>query len=882
MSGQGRIIFTASQATEKAWENSRIGHGFLTSHLLNALQGAEEVRSSNGKISVYSLLEYVSKRVSDAARQIGKKQTPCLRGTIEGVLEWPILTPGPLFQLYFPEYKKPVVTEDINTLSEYGFPPELISAWSGSIEKLNKLQLDAINEFGIFNGEHLLVSAPTSSGKTMIGELAALKKVLNRGRSIFLFPLKALVNDKYNDFRKRYSSFGVKVIYATGDSSDQVSELMRGQYDICLMTYEKFSALVLAFPHILEHTGTLIVDEVQMITDKSRGTNLEFILTLLRMRRRIGIEPQLIALSAVIGATDGFENWLNARFLKREERPVPLDEGILTGDGSFRYLDSKNGEEKVENGYVARVVRKGGNQEWVIPLVKKLVEEEKQVIVFREKKGETRGAANYLAEALGLPPAAEALDRLHTGDPSISSQDLRGVLNHGVAFHNADLDRDERQVVESEFRKPKSSIRVLVSTTTLAMGINTPADAVIVAGLQHPGRPPVPYSVAEYKNIVGRAGRLGYSKHGSSFLLSLTPNEEHHNWEHYVLGKPEDLSSRFFDGSSDVRSVIVRVLSAANRTGGMSSKDIVTFLNSSFGAFRIQQETPESQGIKDPDTVAALNELEGHDLVEKNPKGNYILTELGWVAGHAGVEIESIISIVDVLRPLGNDEITDPVVIATTQLTKELEAVYFPINARGARTEANTWTQELRNQNISEYVVGALSRRTGDDAETASRLKKVAACLLWITDMPLNEIESVLTKHGGKWDGVAGPLRSVATRTQDLLPIVARVAELLHPNLDLSERSKRLSARLGAGVSAKILDLVLRTGTQLSRPDYQNLLKEGLSDMENLRSATKDKILKCVEGSEEKCSLIEDAIRDFFEKDSTDLHVPLIPPYEDT
>ena len=75
-----------------------------------------------------------------------------------------------------------------------------------------------------------------------------------------------------------------------------------------------------------------------------------------------------------------------------------------------------------------------------------------------------------------------------------------------LGFHVADLAPNERQVVEEELRTAKE-LRVLAATTTLAMGVNTPTEAVIVAGLEHPGNQP--YSIAEYKNIVGRAGRLG-------------------------------------------------------------------------------------------------------------------------------------------------------------------------------------------------------------------------------------------------------------------------------------------------------------------------------------------------------------------------------------
>jgi len=119
-----------------------------------------------------------------------------------------------------------------------------------------------------------------------------------------------LVNDKHQQFVHTYGDYGVRVIRATGEVTDDIPALMRGQYDLCLLTYEKFTALILGNPFLLDQVGTIVVDEVQMIADESRGVNLEFLLTLLRLRRKRGIEPQLIALSAVIGDSNGLEDGL--------------------------------------------------------------------------------------------------------------------------------------------------------------------------------------------------------------------------------------------------------------------------------------------------------------------------------------------------------------------------------------------------------------------------------------------------------------------------------------------------------------------------------------------------------------------------------------------
>src|SRR6266849_4991413 len=452
ISGKGRLVLTAATANQEAWEAGRYRHGLLTHHLIQALQGAEEVVDA-GKIAIYRLLEYVTRRVTSDAATIGKVQQPTLRGQLDGDLTWPIFTPGAAYRATFPGRCTQPATTDIMSLQAHGFPLELLTAWAGSIPSLNQLQLDSINQFGLLQGEHLVVSAPTSSGKTMVGELAALRGVLERKRACFLLPLKALVNDKHRQFTRTYRAFVIRVIRAPGEIAADIPALMRGHYDISLLTYEKFAALALAAPHLLEQLGTVIIDEVQMIADASRGANLEFLLTLLRMRRKAGVEPQLIALSAVIGDTNGLERWLGGRLLRRTERPVPLDEGILLGDGRFRYVDAA-GEEQVTGPIVAREPRKNTSQDWIVPLVRKLVGEGKQVIAFRETKGEARGCAGYLAESLGLPAAQVALDALPGADPSTASRALRECLRHGVAFHTANLDRDERLVVEEQFRVP--------------------------------------------------------------------------------------------------------------------------------------------------------------------------------------------------------------------------------------------------------------------------------------------------------------------------------------------------------------------------------------------------------------------------------------------
>ncbi|WP_171521449.1 DEAD/DEAH box helicase [Ensifer canadensis] len=877
LAGDGRLIFTASGVAEEAWEFSTHGHGLLTYYLLEALRGPAEILEA-GRLSVYRMIEYVTARVRAAADQIGKSQNPTMRGQIDGELTWPVFVQGERFETAFPSVRAAPVTSDIRTLAAHGFPEDIITAWRQEIPSLNALQVDAINEYGILQGAHLLVSAPTSSGKTMVGELAALRQVMDRKRAIFLLPLKALVADKRRHFEKVYGGFGLRVVEATGETDD-VSPLIRGKYDIALLTYEKFAALALAYPHILAQAGTVVVDEVQMIADQSRGANLEFILTLIRMRRREGIEPQIVALSAVIGDTGGLEIWLAGRLLRREERPVPLREGVLRHDGSFRYIDPADGTEKIEHGVVIRMGMKDSAQDWIIPLIKKLAAADEQVIIFRETKSESRHVGNYLGAQLGLPPAAEALKRMPRLDPSQAHQDLIADLQHGVAFHNADLQPVERQIIEEEFRREGSGLRVISATTTLAMGVNTPANSVIIAGLEHPGQ--VPYSVAEYKNLVGRAGRLGFADAGTSYLLALNSRDENFLWCRYVLGKPEDLSSRFISGSTDPRSLIVRVLVALPRSAraGVSSDDIVSFLESSFGAFLAGRSLSGWRWSHD-DLMRALTNLEGHRLIEKNSDGLYALAPLGRLAGESATEVGSIVRLVASLSSLSSSEITDPVLLTMVQNTVELDEVYFPINKKSIHKEPHTWPSLLGQQGIHWDVLRNLNTEAVDQHSATLRAKKAVASLLFVSGQPISEIEVTMGQHGGAFGGSAGPIRSVASRTADLIGVAAKVAEILHPQLDLADRVQRLTLRLTYGVPASSVDLAREAGATLTRGDYCALAESRLDAVASIEGATDAAILRAIGGDPEKVAIVREAAEMAVErKRKAAAPVPVMPQY---
>ena len=856
LAGDGRLILTASTANQPAWENPKIGHGLLTHFLLEALRGAEEVRKA-GKVSVYRLLGYVTERVIDAARGFGARQEPTLRGTLDGSLSWPVFTPGERFAAAFPEIGRPRVSADLHSLDGFGFPAELVGAWAESVPSLNRLQQDAVNDFGLLDGAHLVVSAPTSSGKTLVGELAALKGVLDRKRALFLLPMKALVNDKYAEFRRKYETFGLRTIRATGEINDDIPALMRGQYDVCLMTYEKCAALALAQPQILYDVGTVVIDEIQMMVDATRGANLEFLLTLIRARRRRGSDPQLVALSAVVGDSNGLERWLNARLLRRVERPVPLDEGVIRRDGSFRYMSADNGGEMIEPCIRPTWTGKGSSQDWVIPLVKKLVDEGKKVIVFRNVRGATVGCATYLAQTLSLPPAEDTIGALPTGDPSVSSAALRRVLAGGVAFHNSDLDRDERLVLEEHFRDCDARLRVMVATTTLAMGINTPAEAVVIVELDHPGPTPTRYAVAEYKNMIGRAGRLGYTAKGISYVIAPDGRAEYDVWQHYVLGRPEDIKSRLFDSGTNPRNLVLRTLAASSQLAagqGMSGDEIIAFIEDSFGAFQQRQAAPSWQWGR-ANLEAAVTDLARHQLIKDDGTGRYELAPLGRLAGESGTDIVSIIRLVSALSMpfVGLDDAT---LIALTQITTEVDKTYLPLNKTSKNKEPQRWLGGLQQEGVATRLLQIGAREA---SAVTLRAKKAAACLLWMSGLSRQEIEMRLMQHMRE-NVAAGAVDQVRSRTIDLLPVVVAVAEIVR-DIDLADRQSDLMLRLELGLPSDLLGIARVCRGRLTRAEYLRLHAVSLGTVNALAKASVEDLTKRLGGNKARAGTVLELVR---------------------
>lgn len=201
-------------------------------------------------------------------------------------------------------------------------PQALYNALLPDIDELRPCQEKAIKA-GLFERKNLLVCTPTASGKTLIAELAGVKSILERkGKTIYIVPLKALANEKFKDFKKRYGSF-LNIALSIGDLDSADPYL--ANYDLLVCTAEKLDSLIRHHAPWLNMVGTVVVDEIHLMNDPGRGPTVEILITMLR---QLLPEVQIIALSATIGNPEELAEWLDANLIIDKWRPVKLHKGI--------------------------------------------------------------------------------------------------------------------------------------------------------------------------------------------------------------------------------------------------------------------------------------------------------------------------------------------------------------------------------------------------------------------------------------------------------------------------------------------------------------------------------------------------------------------------
>lgn len=836
VAGEGRILLAACATSEAAWEQPGTGHGLLTYATINALSEA-----NGAAVNFPDVAGEIIRLTRAEARRIGVTQTPMFLGSVQGGLSFPVLKRGSNFAAAFPAVSVQHMSGSFAEFAEQGFPTEIVDQWTTHFrEGLNALQLKAVNDHGVLDGKSLLVVAPTSSGKTLIGELAAVQAVIAGRKAAFLLPYRALVNEKFEDFSQRYGPAGLRVVRCSGDASDGVGPVLSGRYDLGFFTFEMFLHLALGSPRLLNQLGLVVLDEGQFITDPSRGITVELVFSLLLRAKHQCIQPQLLVLSAVIGNLNNFDHWLDLPLLYSRDRPVPLIEGVLDRRGTFQFVDV-DGMTKTESLLPANQIvqrrDKASSQDVIVPLAKKLIAKGEKLLIFRNMRGPTQGCAKYLSKELGLDPADSVIEDLPTQDLTRVSQRLRECLLGGTAFHNTNLLRAEREAVEEGYRSPRGGIHVLAATTTLAAGINTPASTVILAENKFLGEDGRPFTIAEYKNMAGRAGRLGYSEIGKAIVLADTPVERAQLFQRYVLGTPEQVTSSF--QQRDLPTWTLRLL---GQVRGVRDDQIPGLLVNTFGGNTASRADPQWIKLVETEVSELVKRLLRAGLAER--EGDLIhLTLLGRACGSSSLSFESSLRLIELMRSL-DPATTDPLqVLGIVQVLPEMDAIYTPVMKRG-RSESVRASEAM--QRFGNSVVQGLQRYCRDQFEFWARCKRAALLCDWIEGTAVDELESCYSTTPFQGAISYGDIIRIADTARFHLRSAHQILSTLFPDqpMFLSGLDKLLH-RLEFGLPAPALPLT-EISLSLTRGQYLALFELGCVTADDAGDLTLETLSKCI------------------------------------
>jgi helicase len=435
-------------------------------------------------------------------------------------------------------------------LTQYNFPPEYKDALLASgITTLHPPQADAIDA-GILDGKNVVLAVPTASGKTLMAELAMLKAIFEKGgRCLYIAPLKALASEKYREFQKKYAKLGIKVGIAIGDLDSPSSHLKN--YQIVIATAEKVDSLLRSrVDWLVNNIAVVVLDEIHVINDPSRGPTLEILTTRIRL---LNPDMQLLALSATVSNAKDMADWLNATAVISSWRPIPLHEGVYY-----------NGRLTYENGNV-RVIHEDAPEK-VQQLVMDTLRGKGQALVFVNSRRSTQAVARELCRYVGklLTVEEQTILKSIADDlaPSLDStkvcKKLAEVVIHGVAFHHAGLKPSQREAIEENFKK--NIIKVICCTPTLAAGVNLPARRAIIRDAKRyaSGVGSVFIPASEYKQCAGRAGRPQYDEYGEAVLIAKSLADQDALFERFVLAPPEPIISKL----SDEAKLRIHVLSS--------------------------------------------------------------------------------------------------------------------------------------------------------------------------------------------------------------------------------------------------------------------------------------------------------------------------------
>jgi ATP-dependent RNA helicase HelY len=384
------------------------------------------------------------------------------------------------------------------------------------------------------DGKGVLVAAPTGAGKTVVGEFAAFSALAQGKKCFYTTPIKALSNQKFQEFVERFGEDRVGLL--TGDTN------INSEADVLVMTTEVLRNMLYANSSTLKNLGSVVMDEVHYLADKSRGAVWEEVLIHLME------SVQVISLSATVSNAEEFGEWLGevrgaTEVIVSEVRPIPLYQHVLIGN---RLMDLFNEPGRINPeilGLEREALRKvkiprgrrdrfgeSDNRLSRPEIIEKLQRENllPAITFIFSRMGCDAAVKQCLQAGIKLTTTEERLEIAATAQrytQNLAEEDLEVLgyrdwlvaLERGIAAHHAGLLPSFKGAVEDLFKR--GLVKAVFATETLALGINMPARTVVLEKLtKWNGEAHVSITPGEYTQLTGRAGRRGIDIEGNAVV----------------------------------------------------------------------------------------------------------------------------------------------------------------------------------------------------------------------------------------------------------------------------------------------------------------------------------------------------------------------------
>jgi len=669
---------------------------------------------------------------------------------------------------------------------------------SQGFEKLYPPQADSVKS-GLLGEQSILVSAPTASGKTLIAMLAMLSYLSkNKGKVIYLSPLRALAAEKLSEFKKLEKiplGNKIKVGISTGDFESLEKNLEKN--NVLILTNEKMDSMIRHGAEWIEEIGLVITDEVHLIGDESRGPTLEMVLTQLK---RLDTKPQIVGLSATITNSDEIADWLDCKLVKNDWRPVPLSEGVCDA-----------GEVTMSNGKTFEIER--SLRGTPIDLGVQSVQQGGQSLVFAETRTRSKSLATKAADAVSQILEKKDLTELEKTSKKILSQNehtdlvktLALLVKKGVAFHHAGLNQKCRETIETEFRK--GTIKLLSSTPTLAAGVNLPARRVVISNVNRYNAKVGanrPISILEYKQLCGRAGRPQYDDYGESIIVGNGNTED--LIDHYINGEPEPIVSKI----TDDKSLRTHVLSVIVTNPGIKKDEILEFFLQTLGGLQSRKPT-----IKFAIDIS-LRFLSSEYLIVKKGE-RYAATEFGKKTSMLYVDPLTATYFRDAVENVSQDR-SHP--FGFLHLISNCEEFFPKFSLRNKDYESASLLIENNSSELLEPI---------SEYDCSRSLLALHA---WITESSELSLSDSLGIESGDMHRMAETANWLSYCLREISKHVERA--------DLLEELDNLRKRIVYGIREELLDLVRVKG--IGRVRARILYKHGIKNLNDLAKTPVDKL----------------------------------------